>query len=134
MKKNNPSPRFLILFTLIGVGIGMLLCSLAHADDSYASLASIQEAVSQRVIVKNTWLAKDYRYIPEGETVWGNCSTFAATALLETMMAGLPAEYQICRTTKGIPHVYVRSGEWALDARYKTPVPVAQVACVPIQE
>lgn len=67
----------------------------------------------KRVIVEHQdWYAKDFRYVPAGKEVWGNCATFAETAAVLATMAGHQGDV----IPSGRAHVVAVADGWVFDA------------------
>lgn len=74
----------------------------------------------KRVIVEHQdWYARDFRNVPAGQEVWGNCATFAFTASILANQAGHPANI----VQHGPGHVIAVAGGWAFDAQAGQPYP-----------
>ncbi|MCS3451526.1 MULTISPECIES: hypothetical protein [Bradyrhizobium] len=100
------------------IGYGALLVSDARADDVPDWVVRIMRETHKRVVVEHQdWYAKDYRYIPAGQEIWGNCATFAFTAAVLANMAGHPGEV----IPQGRAHVVAVADGWIFDARAYEP-------------
>ena len=64
------------------------------------------------------WFARDLRYIPAGKEVWGNCATFAMTAMVLALKEGHDANIVLV----GKDHVVAVSEGWMFDALNVEPV------------
>ena len=77
----------------------------------------------KRVIVEHqNWYARDFRYVPAGKEVWGNCATFATTAATLAWEAGTMPEF----VQDGTRHVAAVADGWAFGSLSKQPYGVGQ--------
>lgn len=112
----------------IVLALGVLLggCASAPASNAPAWAVRIMDETHKRVIVEHSdWYARDYRYIPEGQEVWGNCATFAFTAAVLTWKTGRDGKVIQC----GRAHVIAVADGWAFDAREYQPISLSAMHC-----
>lgn len=98
-----------------------------------------QEA-SRRVIIpqrnmsffvgSQNWHRRDYTAVPAGEERWGNCATYAATAVAILKEKGIDAAEGECNSKWGQHAFAVIVGKGiVIESVYQTPVPFAAMGC-----
>ena len=106
--------------------IAVCFCSCSYAEDAPDWAVRIMNETHKRVIVEHqNWYARDFRYVPAGEEVWGNCATFATTAVILGMQDNRHGYVASC----GNRHVVAIIDGWILDARNREPVPNGPLSC-----
>ncbi|CAB4136981.1 hypothetical protein UFOVP315_25 [uncultured Caudovirales phage] len=104
------------------------LAGCAAMPSAPPQLVQIHRDVNARITYQN-YTKKDWRIIPAGTTATGNCAVYAMTYKWELLRAGYKPEVILCHTWDGIGHAYTRAGQWALDNRFKQPIPITQQDC-----
>jgi len=79
---------------------------------------------------RNNWYKRDYTPVPAGEQRWGNCATFAATAVSILKERGVDAAIGECNSYWG-PHAFavVIGQGFVIDSVHRTAVPFSEMGC-----
>lgn len=92
-------------------------------------LVHIHRAAKARITYQE-YFKRDWRYIAPGTTGTGNCAVFAMTVWVDSLAAGYkPDPIHVCLTPNGRGHAYTSVNGWALDNRFKYPIPLAEEDC-----
>jgi len=110
---------------LVILALTLAACSAQPPRELY----DIHTSAKARIRYEN-YNMYDYRYVPRGTYASGNCAVFSYTVWTDLRSASQPALRVECTTQDNRTHMYTRSGNWALDVRFKAPVPVDKVNCI----
>lgn len=111
-----------IAAALVTLAVAFLFIASARAEEAPDWAVRIMDETHKRVIVDHqNWYARDFRYVGEGEEVWGNCSTFSTTAVILGIQSGHDGEVIQC----GPRHVVAAIEGWMFDSRERSPVRVS---------
>lgn len=92
----------------------------------------VAKETHRRVIFnsRQSWHHRDYTVVPSGEERWGNCTTFAATAVDIMRKSGIRAATGECKSQWG-PHAFaiITGTGLVVDSMHRQAVPFKEMGC-----
>lgn len=108
----------------------LALAGCAEAPHTPYDFAAVEAHQRVNFKFKGNWHAVDYVAVPEGQTRWGNCTTFSATAVAILKQHGVTAFNASCHSKYG-PHSFalIPSKGLVVDDMHMTAVPFREMEC-----
>lgn len=80
---------------------------------------------------RQNWHKRDYHVVPAGQEDWGNCATFAATAVDIMSKKGIPTAVGECNSDAYGHHAFalILGTSLVVDSMHRTAVPFSTMEC-----